>query len=165
MKELLKQIISNSRWTYPAFDGKLIIEGRILSPTEAEVTGLTSALIANSITTKEDLQKLQQYSSINEESEEEQINKLFEVLKKFDADKILEMAIAQDKILTTCITRASMDEGVSWSDLKVVQNEAQQSANGNRLWVGMFTDEDRKNMIELCMDGHKKASKSIRRLV
>tara|TARA_R100000664_G_C2707214_1_gene105352 strand:- start:292 stop:789 length:498 start_codon:yes stop_codon:yes gene_type:complete len=165
MKDLLKEIIGNSRWTYPAFDGKLIIEGRILSPTESEVTGLTAALIANSITTKDDLRKLQEFGNVTEESEEEKIQKLFEVLQNFDADKILEMAISQDKILSTCITRASMDEGKTWSTLQIVQDESKQSAQGSRLWVGMLTDEDRKNMIELCMDGHKKASKSIRGLV
>ena len=58
MKDILQKIITNSRWTYPVFDGQIIVEGRILSPQEAEICGLSSALIAKSIMSEQHLKDL-----------------------------------------------------------------------------------------------------------
>lgn len=161
MKALLENIISNSRWSYPAFEGKLIVKGRILSPVESQTIGISSALIASGIATREDMELIQK---INDESDvtEKNADDLFSALKNFDADKILKMAENQDKILCTCICQGSMDEGKSWQDFKVVMLENQQRANSNKLWVGMFPEKDRKNMIELCLEGHRKAAEAIR---
>jgi|TARA_R100000654_G_scaffold40619_1_gene66696 hypothetical protein len=162
MKEVLKNIIQNSRWTYPIFDGAIIVEGRILSPNEAEICGLSSALIAKSILNDRQIERI---SKVKEEElkEEESLDDIINILQQFDPDKILKMAESQDKILTQCVCRASVDKGVKWQDFKLVLNEQQQSANANRLWVGMLEDKDRKAMIDLCLQGHKKATESIRR--
>ena len=141
MKEVLKNIIQNSRWTYPIFDGAIIVEGRILSPNEAEICGLSSALIAKSILNDRQIERI---SKVKEEElkEEESLDDIINIHQQFDPDKILKMAESQDKILTQCVCRASVDKGVKWQDFKLVLNEQQQSANANRLWVGMLEDKD-----------------------
>ena len=161
MKALLNEIINNSRWTYPAFGGKIIIQGRILSPMESQTVGIGSALIASGIARKEDLETIQKIGT-NKDVTEDNAEDLFKALKNFDADKILKMAENQDKVLVKCVIRASVDEGKTYSDFRVVIEERLQNAKSNRLWVGMFGEEDRKNMIELCLDGHRKAADAIR---
>ena len=126
MKEVLEKIINNSRWTYPIFDGKIIVEGRILSPSESEVVGLTSALIAKGILSESQIRQLSNLKlDMKEEEEENEFKKIFDILKNFDPDKLIKMQESQDKILETCITRASIDEGVSWQTFSVVLTEKQ----------------------------------------
>ena len=161
MKDVLNNIIKNSRWTYPIFDGAIIVEGRILSPSEAEICGLSSALIAKSILTDEQIKKIG--LAQQEENTEESMDDLLKILQQFNPDKILKMAESQDKILVQCVQRASSDSGKKWQDFRLVLNENQQSAKSNSLWVGMLEDKDRKAMIDLCLQGHKKASEEIRR--
>ena len=163
MKDILQKIITNSRWTYPIFDGQIIIEGRILSPQEAEICGLSSALIAKSIMSEQHLRDLARLQTKEEPKEEDDFDEVMRLLQGFDADKILEMAESQDKILVNCVRRASTDQGVKWQDFRLVLEESKQSAVQNRLWVGMLPDKDRKAMIDLCMQGHKKADEAIRR--
>ena len=162
MKALIQEIINNSRWSYPAFDKKLIIEGRILSPVESQAVGIGSALIASGIASKEDLLTIHKATSEPENQDLENAEELYKALKNFDSDKILKMAENQDKVLCKCIRRASMDEGKTWQNLSVVLEENKQCSKNNRLWVGMFNDLDRKNMIDLCLNGHKKASDALR---
>ena len=121
MKEVLQKIINNSRWTYPIFDGAIIIEGRILSPNEAEIIGLSSALIAKSILSEKNLKNLSTLQTTEEPNKEEDFQEILNILQEFDADKILEMAESQDKILVQCVRRASTDKGVKWHDFKLVQ--------------------------------------------
>jgi len=163
MKDILQKIITNSRWTYPVFDGQIIIEGRILSPQEAEICGLSSALIAKSIMSEQHLKDLARLQVKEEIKEEDEFEEVMRLLQGFDPDKILEMAESQDKILVNCVRRASTDKGVKWQDFRLVLEESKQSAIQNRLWVGMLPDKDRKAMIDLCMQGHKKADEAIRR--
>ena len=163
MKDILQKIITNSRWTYPVFDGQIIIEGRILSPQEAEICGLSSALIAKSIMSEQHLKDLARLQVKEEIKEEDEFEEVMRLLQGFDPDKILQMAESQDKILVNCVRRASTDKGVKWQDFRLVLEESKQSAVQNRLWVGMLPDKDRKAMIDLCMQGHKKADEAIRR--
>tara|TARA_R100000808_G_C2067743_1_gene96523 strand:+ start:98 stop:601 length:504 start_codon:yes stop_codon:yes gene_type:complete len=165
MKDILQKIITNSRWTYPVFEGKIIIEGRILSPQEAEICGLSSALIAKSIMSEHhlrELSRMQQKESI-EDREGDDFEDVLKILQGFDADKILEMAESQDKILVNCVKRASIDQGVKWQEFSLVLQENKQSAIHNRLWIGLLPEEDRRAMLDLCMQGHKKADEAIRR--
>ena len=163
MKKVLQDIISNSRWQYPCFDGKLIIEGRILSVSESEVCGLTSALIAKSIINPDELKELQAIKE--EEISEKNYHQIYKMLKNFKPEQVLKMSESQNKILVQTIKRGSSDKGHSWQDLKVVLQEHEQSAASNRLWVGMFNGKDRKNMIDLALSGHNKATEAIRGLV
>ncbi len=163
MKDVLQKIITNSRWTYPIFDGQIIVEGRILSPNEAEICGLSSALIAKSIMSEQQIKDIDRIQQKEESEQIDEYENIMRILQGFDPDKILEMANAQDKILVQCVRRASTDKGVKWQDFNLVLEEKQQSSIQNKLWVGMLDDKDRKAMIDLCMQGHKKASEAIRR--
>ena len=132
-------------------------------PVESQTVGISSALIASGIANKEDLITIQKAGNDEGKINEDNAEELFNALKNFDADKILQMAENQDKVLCRCITRASMDKGEKWQDFQVVLNEKRQCSKNNRLWVGMFTEEDRKQMIELCLVGHRKAADALRR--
>lgn len=164
MKEVLNKIITNSRWQYPIFNEKIIVEGRILSPSESEICGLSSALIAKSIMSNEQIKQISQIQN-DEVTDQDDIEKVFKILESFEPDKILQMNESQDKILCQCVRRASIDKGVSWQNFTFVLDEKNQCSLNNRLWIGMIEDSDRKKMIELCMQGHKKATESIRRLL
>lgn len=167
MKDILNKIITNSRWTYPIFDGQIVVEGRILSPQEAEICGLSSALIAKSIMSERHLREIARMQQNQEQDKEEEndFDQVMGILENFDPDKILQMTEAQDKILVQCVRRASTDKGVKWQDFRLVMEESKQSSVQNRLWVGMLSDKDRRAMIDLCMEGHKKADEAIRRSV
>ena len=167
MKDILNKIITNSRWTYPIFDGQIVVEGRILSPQEAEICGLSSALIAKSIMSERHLREIARMQQNQEQDKEEEndFDQVMGILENFDPDKILQMTEAQDKILVQCVRRASIDKGVKWQDFRLVMEESKQSSVQNRLWVGMLSDKDRRAMIDLCMEGHKKADEAIRRSV
>lgn len=164
MKEVLNKIITNSRWQYPIFDEKIIIEGRILSPSESEICGLSSALIAKSIMSNDQIKQISQIQN-EDVTNQDDIERVFKILESFEPDKILQMNESQDKILCQCVRRASIDKGVSWQNFTFVLDEKNQCSLNNRLWIGMIEDADRKKMIELCMQGHKKATESIRRLL
>ena len=63
---ILKEIANASRWTETIYEGKLTIQGRILSPAEAESAGLSSALIASTLADPEDVKKIQEMAENND---------------------------------------------------------------------------------------------------
>ena len=109
MKEVLNKIITNSRWQYPIFDEKIIIEGRILSPSESEICGLSSALIAKSIMSNDQIKQISQIQN-EDVTNQDDIERVFKILESFEPDKILQMNESQDKILCQCVRRASIDK-------------------------------------------------------
>ena len=152
---ILQEIVKASRWTETIYDGKLTIEGRILSPAEAESAGLSSALIASTLTSKEDLKKIQDLSE-----KEFKEDDLFELSKRIKPEKLLELAAQNDKIICSCVRKFSVD-GKTFEDFKLVFHEKDQDAEKNHLWVGMISDADRAKLLNHCLQGHREAAKRI----
>ena len=159
---IMKEIAKASRWQEKIFDEKLIIEGRILSPSEAEAAGLTSALIASTMTTPDNLKKLQE---INAKEDNEDFDDLLAFTKNIRPEKLLELSSANDRIICSCVRRFSVDDGKTWDEMKLVFHEKDQNGEINHLWIGMLDDDDRAKILEACLKGHKKATERIRGLV
>jgi hypothetical protein len=159
MKEIINTIIKQSKFTVSCFDGQLLLEGRILSPSEAQAAGLATGLLASSLGTPEELQKM---SAINDNETDDNFERLLNIAKSIKPDTLLAIGETQDKMICKVINRASSDGGSSWQRIHLVEGIDQQNPDTNRLWVGMLPDEDRKEIISLAMEGHQKALQKIR---
>lgn len=153
---ILKEIAKASRWTETIYDGKLTIEGRILSPAEAESAGLSSALIASTLANPEDIKQIQEMSE-----KEDNIDDLLQWSKRIKPEKLLELAAQNDKIICSCVRRFSVDDGKTFEDFKLVFHEKDQNPETNQLWIGMISDGDRAKLLEHCLRGHEEAAKRI----
>ena len=156
----LKDIVTASRWKYAIFEGKVILEGRILSPQESEAAGLTSSLIASQMAPPEHLAK---FESINKKAEAENadFSELLNFAKMINPDGLMKLAEANDKVISACVKRCSMDDGETWENMKIVINESEQDPDKNQLWVGLLFEADRTAIIDLCLEGHKAAQQRI----
>lgn len=151
----LTAFASVSRWQLPVFKGKLHIEGRILSVSEAETAGLASGLILATLATPEHLLK------VKNASEEDQQAHLLKMAKSIQPHQIAKLNESNDKIICQVIKRASMDDGESWENIQVVTAEEQQDPNENKLWVGVFSEVDRDAILKKALEGHKEAADRI----
>ena len=159
MKHIINQIISQSKFTVSAFAGKLLLEGRILSPSEAHAAGLTSGLLAAAMA---DPKQLQAMSQIKDDGTDQNFEEILQLAKRIRPENIEAMGEAHDKILCRVIKRASSDNGETWQNIILVEGVDQQDAEKNRLWVGMIPEDDRKQILDHALQGHKKAVESIR---
>ena len=166
MKDLLKQITTNSRWTHQAYDGLLHIQGRILSPAEANAAGVASSLIASDLATS---RTSQEYAKLHKridgkdfsDIEESDMKMMMQMMKQIRPETLISMAEQQDKILCQVVIQASSDEGETWERLHLVLGESQQNPDQNRLWVGMLPEDDRKEMMRKALSGHRRASEKL----
>tara|TARA_R100001594_G_scaffold149697_1_gene208276 strand:- start:31 stop:282 length:252 start_codon:yes stop_codon:yes gene_type:complete len=69
MKEILKKITDQSRFQVQTFHGALLLEGRILSPSEAESAGLLQYLIASQMMSEVDIGRMKNLKKKAEEVE------------------------------------------------------------------------------------------------
>ena len=161
MKELLNQIIDTSFFVCPAFDGKILLKGRILSPNEAEEAGVIQFMIASELIQNtdnlKDLNKIQ-------DSHNDDASSILETMRDmgFSADMLQKINKSNDKILTQVIKSASIDNGVTWEPLQLVLSPDKQSADNGRLWIGTINKEDRTNILDKAMSGYKEGSKKIK---
>ena len=160
MKELLHSIINESKFTIPAFDGKLLLEGRILSPSEAQAAGLASGLIAASLTNPKEIEELERLSDDTENPDS--MARILQIARSIRPESLIAIGESHDRIICKVVTRASSDNGQTWSRIHIVQGVDQQNAESNRLWVGMIPENDRKAIIDKALEGHKQALENIR---
>lgn len=158
---IIEKIAESSRWQIKIFNDKIMIEGRILSPSESEAAGLTSALIASSLTTPENLKKLQKLN----ENDSNEMDDFVEFTRKIKPEKLLELSNANDRIICSCVRKFSIDEGKTWEKMQMVFHEKDQNGETNHLWIGMLEDDDRTKILDACLKGHERASERIRGLV
>jgi hypothetical protein len=160
MKNKLKEIVTASRWQHEIFDGKIILEGRILSPSEAEAAGLATSLLATQMAPPEELSKFEKIKQ-EAEAEDADYSELLRWAKLVNPDGLLKMAQANDKVICSCVRKCSMDNGKTWEPIKIVMNEADQNADKNQLWVGLLFDSDRTEVLNKCLEGHRRAAERI----
>ncbi|MBG89540.1 MAG: hypothetical protein CMO80_21955 [Verrucomicrobiales bacterium] len=166
-KEILKRIASQSRFVVQCFGGEVWLEGRILSPTEAESAGLLQYLIASQITSQKSMEHLSKLKNQAEKvSEEEDISGLASLIEDarkmgFRPEALGKFHHHQDKIISQCIRRCSTDSGNTWENIQIVVSEDQQNASQNRLWVGLLSNADRDMIINHAMKGHREAEERI----
>tara|TARA_Y100001963_G_scaffold89819_1_gene123982 strand:- start:1009 stop:1542 length:534 start_codon:yes stop_codon:yes gene_type:complete len=165
MKEILKKITDQSRFQVQTFHGALLLEGRILSPSEAESAGLLQYLIASQMMSEVDIGRMKNLKKKAEEVEKNNgdLHDLISEAKNlgFRPEAFAKLAEQQDRVICQCIKSASSDNGNSWEKLRIVNAEEQQDADKGLLWVGNFSQEDRKKIIDRAMEGHKEASEKL----
>ena len=161
MKNILNAIINESKFIIPAFDGKLLLEGRILSPSEAQAAGLASGLIAASMTNPKEIVELERLSEDSENPDN--MDRILQIARSIRPESLIAIGESHDRIICKVIQKASTDNGENWQRIHIVQAVDQQSADKNRLWVGMIPEDDRKAIIEKALEGHKQAIDKIRR--
>ena len=163
MKELLGKIIDQSKFTIEAFDGKLLLEGRILSPAEAQAAGLAAGLLASSLTNNNQLKEL---DKLQEDTEDpENIERIMKIARTIRPESLVALSEGQDRIICKVIQRASQDGGSTWQKIHIVHGVDQQNAESSRLWGGMIPELARKAILDRALQGHKEAVEKIRRLV
>ena len=152
----LEDIAAVSRFKVECFEGKLHVEGRILSVTEAESAGMASGLIIAALAPPADLVKLQ-----GAKTEEERIIELLTMSKKIRPEQMAKLGESNDRLSCKVIRRASMDGGETWEKVQIVTAEEQQDAKENKLWVGVFNGKDRDAILEKALEGHQVAANRI----
>ena len=145
MLSVLTEIAEKARWQLDAFQGKLKLSGRVLSPIEAQAAGIASkTLISRMMQTMKD--------------EEESSMTLEQQIEKITAEDILTFGAMQDRVLCQVVDKASQDGGETWEKLSLVQFEKQQNPKKNILWVGMITQEDKNAIFEEAMMSVREAA-------
>jgi hypothetical protein len=164
LSEFIRESAAAAVWRVPCFDGAIIIEGRILSPAEAESAGITSGLIAAEMTTNRKgsmagLEALsQRLESEGDDLSQETIDMMLKQMKRIRPESLLGLAEQQDRIISQCVKSASMDSGESWEPLRFVTAQDQQDPERGMLWVGMLSSADRSAIIDSAMKGHEVAA-------
>ena len=168
--EILKEIAQASTFQVDCFEGKLLIEGRILSAPEIEQIGLGSSLLASELLMS-NKQGISTLDIIREKADKEgmegldetEIMRLLDFAKSIKPETMARISEDQDKILCKVIKRASQDQGVTWENITLCHAMEQMNPDNNVLWVGVFTTEDRNNIINKAMKGQQEAVERLKR--
>ena len=136
LKDFLKLAEKESTFTVSIFDDQIQVSGRLLSPSEAEAASLNSTLLVSQATQSEGqgLGSLRDLSNdLNVENpSEEAIDRAYNFLKKLKPQQLEQIAQHQN-------------------------NQEEQNADHNRLWVGMLSSSDRTRILNKAMAGHTEA--------
>ena len=165
MKEFLKKVAAQSRFEVDIYNGALKVQGRILSPQEAEALGLTSGMLALQLfpdkvrSRSAALAKAQ--SSNVEELDDDAWDEMIKLMSQVKPEQLLQFSEHQNRIISKCIKKGSTDQGETWNNLQLVLTEAEQDPEKDRLWVGLLTAEDRKLIVDAAMEGHKEAAERL----
>ena len=168
MKAVLKQIIDNSYWTLPIFDGAIIVRGRILSPTEAEQAGIIQFMVAASLIDQSDT--LQNMSSLKDfdadNATADQIADLMQTAKSMNINPqhIARINEHNDSIIQTVVKEASINDGATFEPFAIVLGANQQSADENKLWIGMLSKADRDAILQKAMQSFDASNSKIKKL-
>ena len=169
--DILKEIAESSTFQVSCFGNKLLIEGRILTAPEIEQIGLGSSLLAQEVLISNKQQGLSSIDQIREKADKEgmegldetELMRLLDFAKSIRPETMARISEDQDKILCKVIKRASQDQGLTWENITLCHAMEQMNADNNVLWVGVFTSEDRNNIINKSMQGHQEAVERIKR--
>ena len=109
-KNILEEIIASASFIVDAFDGLIKIEGRILSPAEAEAAGLASAMIASAIfkgQNKEQIKETQRIAEKVEKGELDDIEDLLRITSSISPEQMERISEREDRLLIKCVKRCS----------------------------------------------------------
>jgi hypothetical protein len=168
---ILKEIAESSTFQVSCFGDKLLIEGRILTAPEIEQIGLGSSLLAQEVLISNKKQGLSSIDLLREKADKEgvegldetELMRLLDFAKSIKPETMARISEDQDKILCKVIKRASQDQGVTWENITLCHAMEQMNADNNVLWVGVFTSEDRNNIINKAMQGQQEAIERLKR--
>lgn len=168
LQEFIQAAEKCSIFTVSCLDGALMMRGNMLSPVDAQAVGLASSLISVDLMTSTDqnLDHLAQVSkTIADEHHEmtpDEMTEALRRLKSLNPEKLRQIGEHQSKVICQCIREGSIDGGETWERMQVVMLKEQQSAENNRLWVGILPTEDRVSIIDIIMTRQDEAAEQLR---
>lgn len=162
--DVFEQITQGAKYQLDIFDGLVKIEGRILSPSECEAAGLVSAMIAGEVFKQKKNAEIQHAQAMAEKVQngEQDTEAILSLLNTIRPETLEKLATREEQIVKKSVLRCSKDNGATWEHLTLVDAVDQQDAKRNRLWIGMIYPEDRKNIVERALNGHKEASERLK---
>ena len=169
--EILKEIATATTFQVACFDGKLLIEGRILSAPEIEQIGLGSSLLASEVLMSNKDKGISKIDAIREKAQNEgmegldenEVMRLLDFAKSIRPETMARISEDQDKILCKVVKRASQDNGATWENITLCTAMEQMNPDNNVLWVGVFTSDDRTSIIDKAMQGQQEAIERLKR--
>lgn len=169
--EILKEIATATTFQVACFDGKLLIEGRILSAPEIEQIGLGSSLLASEVLMSNKDRGISSIDAIREKAQNEgmegldenEVMRLLDFAKSIRPETMARISEDQDKILCKVVKRASQDNGATWENITLCTAMEQMNPDNNVLWVGVFTSDDRTSIIDKAMQGQQEAIERLKR--
>tara|TARA_R100001163_G_C5052018_1_gene188734 strand:- start:602 stop:1105 length:504 start_codon:yes stop_codon:yes gene_type:complete len=163
LKDFLSEVATASQFEVEVFAGQLLIRGRVLSPTEIERASLTNSLVLQSVS---DSKEASTFVSISEELKgdpsDEVIERAYKLLSKIRPEQLAKISESQDMLICQCVSHARKAEEDNWERIHLVLAQEQQSAEHNRLWIGMLPKEDRAQIIEKALKGQQEAVERLR---
>ena len=162
--DVLEQITQGAKYQLDIFNGLVKIEGRILSPSECEAAGLVSAMIAGEVFKQRKDAEIKHAQAMAEKVQqgEQDPDVILALLNTIKPETLEKLASREEEIVKKSVLRCSKDNGVTWEHLTLVDAVDQQDAKRNRLWIGMIYPEDRKNIVERALNGHKEAAERLK---
>ena len=166
LKNFLAEVSASSLFEVPIFEGQILVRGRVLSPSEAEMNSLNSTLLISQVApggrSNGALANLRDLSSSlngeeGEEEEDEALEKMLGILSKIRPEQLGAMSGQQDAIICRVVSHASMDKGATWEEMRIVREQSEQDSERNRLWVGMLPASDRSELLKKALSGHAEA--------
>ena len=170
--EILREIANASTFKVACFEGKLLIEGRILTAPEIEQIGLGSSLLASEVLMNNQerggissIDKIRQKAETEgmEGLDETEVLRLLDFAKSIRPETMARISEDQDKILMKVIKRASQDNGTTWENITLCTAMEQMNPDQKVLWVGVFTSDDRNTIINTAMQGQQEAIERLKR--
>jgi len=164
MKDVLSHIIKSSYWTLPIFDGKILIRGRILSPSEAEQAGVMQFMVAGQLMRNaKDLKNMEKLQNAENGTDEERIDSILEATRQmgFRPEMLAQIHEQNNKVICQVVRECSIDQGATWEKIKIVHTVDQQDENANRLWIGTIPKKDIESILEKALNGYKEGSAKI----
>jgi hypothetical protein len=146
MLSFIKEVDDSTKFQIEVFDGKVVLQCRILSPIEAEAAGMSTSLVASSMMDTAQISRIMRQKDklknidFNDPNDDD-LELIFNMMDGFKPEQLLSIEEQQNKILMQVVKRASEDGGNTFQDIKLVSGIDQQSPENNRLWVGMLTNE------------------------
>jgi hypothetical protein len=166
LKDFIAEAVQSTFFEIPIFDGRLLIRGRILSPSEIERASLSnSLLLQNVLSDKGGMSEVQRLQSelTKPDVDDSTIERAYKFLERVRPEQLSKVSENQDMIIRNCITHARRaDDGESWERIHFVLHQEQQNADSNRLWVGVLSPIDRSAILKRALDGQKEAGERLK---
>ena len=145
MLKILTELAQKSRWDLTAFNGKLHLSGRILSPMEAQAAGIASKTLMMKM-----YQTMEGKETIPGDEEANEDHELLKRIEQLKPEDLLDFGTMQDRVICQVTDKVSED-GEKFEKIAFVPNEGQQNPSRNRLWVGLLGQDDKNAIFEAAM--------------
>jgi len=158
LRDIFKELEKSSVFEIPILDNLIEIRGRVLAPSEIERSSLTNSLVLQSIQQAGGLDEFKNLQEeLKDDPEDKVVEKAFRMLNRIRPEHLAKMNQSQDQLIAQCVTHAKKVDGGDWEKIHIVLRQEEQNADRNTLWIGMIPKEDRAEILNRALNGHKEA--------